>query len=193
MNNNYFSGRSIFRFFAAILFFSAVFFMPQRLDAQVSLEAERAFLEARIRILRDRRDPLGFNLPLLSGGITSLASHRGKVVILNFWATWCPPCREEMPSMEVLYNLLKSQGLEILAVNIREDRTMVQQFIRANGYTFPVPLDTNGGVGSQYGISAIPTSYILDREGKIIARIVGSIDWSTPGIIAAFEALLRSR
>jgi peroxiredoxin len=192
MNNNYFSGRSVLRSFAAVFFLCVIFFVPRQLEAQVSAEAEKALEEARIRVLKNRQDPINITLPLLGGGNASLSSYKGKIVILNFWATWCPPCRNEMPSMETLYQRFKNQGLEILAVDLGEERNQVQKFIKDNRYTFPVLLDSEGKVSGQYGISSIPTTYILDRDGKIIGRIVGSIRWDNPKVIAAFEALLKS-
>jgi len=172
--------------------FFAVFFLPHEAGAQVSPQVEQAFLEANIRILKEAVDPPNFTLPLLNGGNTSLSAYKGKVVVLNFWATWCPPCRAEMPSMEIFYQRFKNNGLEILAVDVGEDAATVQQFIR-NSYTFPILLDRDNKVNSLYGIEAIPTTFILDREGKIIGMIVGSIRWDNPKVIAAFDALLKSR
>lgn len=176
-----------------VIVLCAAFFscFPLRAEAQAPSEAERAFLEAKIRLLKERQDPIEFTLPLLSGGRAALSSFRGKVVLLNFWATWCPPCRSEMPSMEVLYKRLNSKGLEILAVDSGEDAATVQQFIRENSHTFPVLLDSDNKVSSQYGIRAIPTTYIIDREGKIIGVVRGAIKWDEPKLIAAFEALLK--
>jgi len=175
--------------------FCAIFILvcPFAANAQVSPEAMQAFQAANIRIIEQRTDPIDFTLPLLGGGTKTLSSYKGQVVILNFWATWCPPCRAEMPSMETLYQRFKAQGLEILAVDIGEDNATVQRFINNNRYTFPVLMDTNKRVSTLYGIEAIPTSYIIDREGKIIAKITGSIHWDTPRIIAAFDALLKSK
>jgi len=173
------------------LLFTFVF--PHQATAQVSADAVQAFRNANIRILDQRATPRDFTLPLLDGGNATLSSYRGEVVILNFWATWCPPCREEMPSMENLYQRFKDDGLEILAVDIGESAGTVRQFVQNFGYTFPILMDTNNRVASIYGIQAIPTSLILDREGRIIARIVGSIYWDTPRMIDAFDALLKSR
>ena len=168
-------------------------FFSWQVSAQVSPEAERAFTDANIRILNQRADPINFTLPLLNGGSAALSAYRGNVVILNFWATWCPPCRAEMPSMEILYQRFKNQGLEILAVDLGEDSDTIQRFIRSNSYTFPVLMDESGKISSLYGIEAIPTTYILDRAGKIIAAIIGSIRWDNAKVIAAFDALLKSR
>ena len=193
MKNKFFFSKGLFWGFIAIGVIAAVFLIPQHVKAQVSTEAEKAFRDAELNLLNKQADPVDFTLPLLNGGNAVLSSYRGKVVILNFWATWCPPCRAEMPSMETLYQRLKSQGLEILAVDLREDKATVQQFIRNNRFTFPVPLDEDGKVGSRYGISAIPTSFIINREGKIVSKIVGSISWDNPKVITAFETLLKGR
>jgi len=168
-------------------------FIPQQINAQVSQETANLLRNAKIQVLNQRADPQDFTLPLLNGGNAALSNYKSKIVILNFWATWCPPCRAEMPSMETLYRRFNTQGLEILAVDIGEKANTVQQFIQNNKYTFPVMLDSSKRISGIYGIEAIPTSYILDREGKIIARIVGSIHWDTPEVIAAFEALLSGR
>jgi len=177
-------------------FFLLLFLLPllaQNAEAQVPPDVVKAFNDARLPLLKERTNPILFSLPLLNGGSASLSSYKGKVLILNFWATWCPPCRAEMPSMETLYRRFKNQGLEILAVDLGEDPATVQQFIRQNSYTFPVLLDKDNKVNPLYGIRSIPTTYIIDREGKIISVIVGSIRWDNPRVIAAFEALLKSR
>jgi len=174
------------------LFAVFVFINPNPASAQVSADAIRALQSANIRVLAQRPDLADFTLPLLSGELKSLSAYKGKVVILNFWATWCPPCRAEMPSMETLYKRFQNQGLEILAVDLGETAATVQQFIRNYNYTFPILLDLNTQAGSLYGVEAIPTSFIIDRSGKIISRIVGSIQWDTQRVITAFDALLKS-
>ncbi|MCL1928380.1 MAG: TlpA family protein disulfide reductase [Treponema sp.] len=193
MKNRVFSKKSLLWGFIVVGVIVAIFLIPQPAKAQISTEIEKAFRDAELNFLNKQQDPVDFTLPLLNGGSAVLSSYRGKVVILNFWATWCPPCRAEMPSMETLYQRLKSQGLEILAVDLKENKATVQQFIRNNRFTFPVPLDEDGKLGSKYGISVIPTSFIINREGKIVSKVVGSIYWDNPKIIAAFEALLKDR
>jgi len=176
-----------------LLILVSLILIPQQIDAQVSSETARLLRAAGIHVPNQQADASDFTLPLLNGENASLSSYRGKIVILNFWATWCPPCRAEMPSMETLYQRFKNQGLEILAVDLGEPARTVQQFIQNNRYTFPVMLDTNSRIGNLYGIQSIPTSFIIDREGKIIGRLVGAIHWDTPQVIAAFEALLDSK
>jgi len=170
-----------------------LFLLPQWLSAQVSEEAARLLKNAKIQVYPKAAVPQDFTLPLLDGGNASLSSYKGKVVVLNFWATWCPPCREEMPSMDILYKRFKDQGLEILAVDIGENLNTVRQFIQKNKYSFPVLLDTTRQTSAIYGVEAIPTSFIIDREGKIIGRLIGSIRWDTQQIYNAFEKLLSSK
>ncbi|MDR2072345.1 MAG: TlpA family protein disulfide reductase [Spirochaetaceae bacterium] len=158
----------------------------------ISREVERAFAEANLPVVRQRILPPDFSLPLLGGGNISLSALKGKVVLLNFWATWCPPCRTEMPSMETLYRRFKNRNFEILAVDCAERTPDVQRFVRSNNYSFPVALDSSGEISSLYGITGLPTTYILDRDGRIIHRVVGSLDWNNRKIIAAIEVLLKS-
>ena len=163
-------------------------------------EMQKAFADAGLRLLNERISPREFSLPLASQGaagdthgeMQSLGALNGKVVFLNFWATWCGPCVAEMPSMEALYNRYKEKGFEILAVNCMEGEKEVIAFMKDNGLSFPAALDVEGKVGAAYGIQAIPTTFILDRDGKIIVRLVGSIDWNTEKIHAAIESLLNS-
>jgi DsbE subfamily thiol:disulfide oxidoreductase len=152
----------------------------------------KAFDDAGLRLLKERVPPRDFSLSLLEGETKSLSSYKGKVVFLNFWATWCGPCRIEMPSLEALYNKFSDKGLEILAVNCREDQATVSSFLKNEGFTFPVLLDLNGRVSLNYGIQAIPTTFLIDRDGMIILRLVGSTDWDTSKINAALESLLSN-
>jgi peroxiredoxin len=158
----------------------------------ISPDITKAFANAGIPVLRQRTNPIDFSLPLLNGGTARLSAYKGTVVLLNFWATWCPPCRAEMPSMEIFYQRFKDQGLEILAVNGGEDNTTVQQFLQNNRYSFPILMDTKNEITGRYEIKAIPTTFILDREGKVIVMIVGSLRWDNPKIIAAIDTLLKN-
>jgi len=177
------------------LLFCCLFFvlLPQQMNAQVSSEAARLLSSANVQVSNQPTNPQNFTLPLLNGGSTSLSSHRGKVVLLNFWASWCPPCRFEKPTMEALYQRFNGQGLEILSVNLGEDVNTVRQFIQSNRNTFPVLLDSDGRISNMYNITGVPTTYIIDRRGLIIGKVNGGINWNTPQVIAAFEALLNSR
>jgi peroxiredoxin len=149
-----------------------------------------AFKKAGLPVVKSLAAPSNFTLPLLTGESVSLSGLRGKVVFLNFWATWCPPCRAEMPDMETVHQRLTGKGLEILAVDSGEKSATVAAFIKRSGFTFPVALDADGRVGAAYGVSAIPTTYLIDRQGRIVSRVVGAFPWTDSAVVAALEALL---
>jgi peroxiredoxin len=119
-----------------------------------------------------------FTLPSLGGNPIHLSNYRGKVVFLNFWATWCPPCREEMPSMESLYQRFKGRDFEMLAVSIdTKGADRVQSFVATYGLTFPVLLDPNKKVYRLYGLTGIPETFVINKTGDIIFKIIGPRDW----------------
>jgi peroxiredoxin len=132
-----------------------------------------------------------FTLPLVGGGEVRLADLRGKLVLVNFWATWCPPCVAEMPSMERLYAQLQKSGLEILAINAEADGlTMLPDYLKKHPHTFPVPVDTEGNVQELYGVFRFPESFIIGRDGKVVDHIIGGRDWSEKQAIDHFKSLL---
>ena len=135
-------------------------------------------------------EAIGFSLEDLNGRETSLSAFDGRLVFLNFWATWCGPCRAEIPSMEQLYGELQDQGFTILAVNSQEPLEQVSAFVEESGMSFPVLLDTDGKVGAVYGVRAIPTTYIIGPQGAILGRMVGTRDWNSPEIISLVKELL---
>ncbi|MDB4470850.1 TlpA family protein disulfide reductase [Deltaproteobacteria bacterium] len=133
-----------------------------------------------------------FTLTDMQGQKVSLADMRGKVVILNFWATWCPPCREEMPSMEMLYRKYKDQGLVILAVNTEKDgANLVKNFLQKTPYTFPILLDTAAEVQNRYNVYRFPETYVLDRNGNVAERVTGAIDWTSEQTVKLMKTLLN--
>ncbi|MCB9422286.1 MAG: TlpA family protein disulfide reductase [Ardenticatenaceae bacterium] len=116
-----------------------------------------------------------FTSPVLSGGEVALADYSGDVVIVNFWATWCPPCKAEMPGINAFYERHQEEGLVVLAVNAKESESLVRPFIEASGFTFPVLLDPAGSVVNQYQIRSFPTTLIIDRDGVVRHIQVGMI------------------
>ena len=116
-----------------------------------------------------------FEAMSLDGSVIRLSDLRGKKVMLNFWASWCGPCRMEIPHMVEAYSEHSASGFEILAVNLREDPARVTQFVSEFGMTFPIAMDTTGSVGASYYIRSIPTSLFLNEEGIITAVHVGTL------------------
>lgn len=119
-----------------------------------------------------------FTMETLDGEQVSLSQYRGQVVLVNFWATWCPPCVREMPSLVRMYERYEDQGFIILGVNTtyQDERAKVEQFVRDNGVRFPVLLETDPAIGAAYGSRLMPTSYLIDRNGKIVYTRVGQVD-----------------
>ncbi len=132
-----------------------------------------------------------FSLQDLGGMQISLSDFKGKVVILNFWATWCAPCRREIPSLERLYQLRKDKGFEILAVSVdRASLSKVASFVANYQMSFPVLADQRGAVGQRYWAKAIPTSFLLDKKGVIRWKVVGTREWDDPFVLSKVDQLL---
>ncbi len=132
-----------------------------------------------------------FTLQDSEGAIHRLSDYRGKVVILNFWTTWCPPCRYEMPSMERARRILKDEPFAILAVNIGEDEDTVFMFTGDYPVEFPLLMDKDETVVKNYPVIGLPTTYIIGPQGNIRYRAVGSREWDDPALLDALRALLE--
>lgn len=173
---------------------------PHEQPSESSPQAAPATTES--GALQQRLQSLGFQTPTadlpamdfvledLLGNELSLSSFQGQVVLLNFWATWCGPCKIEIPSMEELYSEMQGQGFVILAVNSQEARDQVARFVQDNGMSFPVVLDSTGRIGATYSVRAIPTTYIINPQGYILGRMVGTREWYTTEIVELIEDLL---
>ena len=159
------------------------------LPAQSDIESR--LISEGFAIARERQDAPEIALEDLTGNKVSLSSYRGSVVFLNFWATWCAPCRVEMPSMERLYQQLKDDQFVILAVDLQETGETVREFADELGLTFPILLDSMGIAGAGYGVSGIPTTYLVDKEGRLVARLIGSREWDTTGTLEILRELME--
>jgi peroxiredoxin len=125
-----------------------------------------------------------FTLADLSGIKTRLSDLKGEVVLVNFWATWCPPCREEIPSMVALNRLMAGKPFRMLAISMDQGgEDAVNDFFRRSGLTLPVFLDRDGNVGKLYGVTGVPETFVIDRKGVIIKKIIGPLDWNAPEVV----------
>lgn len=142
-----------------------------------------------------RGDPAPqFQLQSLDGRTVRLADLRGKAVIVHFWATWCPPCVEELPALERFYGLLKGKPVELLAISVDDTGAeTVREFMRKNGLTLPVLLDPDKQVAASYGTFKFPETYLLDRNGIIRDKVIGAADWTRPEAMELIDALLREQ
>ena len=116
-----------------------------------------------------------FRLTDLAGKEQSLSQYRGKIVLLNFWATWCKPCTTEMPAMQTIYDKLRDKGFVVLAVNELEDDAKVREHIKQYGHTFPVLMDRDNKVANQFGVFGLPVSVFIDQEGRVQEYIKGGL------------------
>jgi peroxiredoxin len=133
-----------------------------------------------------------FTFPGLDGKNVNLSDYRGKVVLVNIWATWCPSCVNEMPSMEKLYQKLKGEDFEILAVSIDSlGAQVVEPFMEKYKLTFPALIDSQGTIRLTYRTTGVPESFIVDKDGKLAKKIIGAIDWTSPGILRYLNVLIQ--
>ncbi len=131
-----------------------------------------------------------FSLKDIDGNTHRLADYRGKVLIVNFWATWCPPCRAEMPSMERAWKKERNNGIMILAINVGEDEDTIFQFTADYPVTFPLLMDQDSEVVGPWGVRGLPTTYVVDPSGHIVYRAIGGREWDDPELLDKVRALL---
>jgi thiol-disulfide isomerase/thioredoxin/plastocyanin len=153
---------------------------------------QNKLIDLGIAVVKEKRESIDFELEDLGGNLRKLSSFQGKVVFLNFWATWCGPCRIEMPSMQRLYDKLKNEGLEIVAVDLQESKKQVKKFMGRYNLSFTVLLDKNGEVGMIYGARSIPMTYLIDRDGYVFAGAIGAREWDSPQTVSIFREILQN-
>lgn len=132
-----------------------------------------------------------FTLPAFPSGQARLHDLRGRVVLVNFWATWCPPCVEESPSLEKFAELMRNQGVEVIGISVDQDPSALQKFIDQFHVTFTIGRDPNQELAHRYGTFKYPETYIVDRDGRVAEKIISAIDWQDPRIIAFVQDLAK--
>jgi len=126
------------------------------------------------------------NVPL------KLSDLKGKVVLLNFWATWCPPCREEMPSMMKLNRAMAGKPFQMVAVSIDEGGVPdIESFFKTSGYSLPTYTDPGGAAVKTYGITGVPESFVIDKNGILVKKVIGPLAWDSPETISFLEGLMK--
>lgn len=122
----------------------------------------------------------------------TLAGLKGKVVLLNFWATWCPPCREEIPSMMKLNKLMKGKPFQMVCVSVDEGgKKAIEEFFKNSGLSLPAYTDSTGQVAKTYGITGVPETFVIDKNGMIVKKVIGGLDWNSPEVISFLEGLMK--
>ena len=131
-----------------------------------------------------------FTLENMQGENVTLSDLRGQVVLVNFWATWCPPCRQEMPSMEKLYQHFQGQEFEMLAINVEENGPeAVSSFLKDKSHSFPILFDPQGQAQRLYNVSKYPETFVVNKDGIVVEHVMGAIDWMQPSVVEYLENL----
>lgn len=159
-------------------------------EKQLSSKAINYKLVPNLQEIKGPSSGPDFTLPDLERGKVSLKDFRGRLLLLNFWASWCVPCREEMPAMERLYQKYREHGFVILGVNVKDDKKSAIAFVKELKITFPIAFDPAGEVGLLYGAWGLPATYFIDTKGIALARSWGPADWFSPRARELIEALL---
>ena len=176
-----------------IIFIGAIlFFFEHFTEAPISItdvQVEKNFNQRKSAVGYLAPD---FSLRNLKGNYENLDSFRGHVIVLNFWATWCAPCRVEMPSFEKLYRRYRSEGVAVLAVTLDKNAgPKIKSFVDEYELSFPILLDEKGEVERLYPSMTIPFTYVIDREGRVVARVDGAKNWESNETFEAIEYLLK--
>jgi DsbE subfamily thiol:disulfide oxidoreductase len=143
--------------------------------------------------MKDKPSAPDFTLATPDGKKKSLKDYRGKVVFLNFWATWCPSCRTEMPDMQKLYSEYKGKGFEIVAVNVKDKKDDAMKYVSNMKLTYPILLDPEGEAGLLYGAWGMPATYLIDRKGVVQARLWGPAEWNSPQARKLIAAMVEQK
>uniref|UniRef100_A0A831UJE0 TlpA family protein disulfide reductase n=1 Tax=Geobacter metallireducens TaxID=28232 RepID=A0A831UJE0_GEOME len=129
-----------------------------------------------------------FTLNTLNGEVVKLSDLKGQVVVVNFWATWCPPCREEIPSMMRLNAAMAGKPFRMLCISIDDGgKVAVEEFFRKTGFSLPTLLDADKRAGKLYGITGVPETFVIDGNGVILKKVVGAMEWDHPQVIAFLD------
>jgi peroxiredoxin len=190
--------------FFLVLFSGAALLISkkQELLALFGLQAQKKTFEGDLGVFRNmsflpnvhRVEATNFLLKTLDGQGRTLTQDRGKVVLVNFWATWCPPCIREMPSMQILYEKYRKQGFEIIAVSVDQGNTdAVREFAEKLNLEFSIVLDLENTVKTAYRVRALPTNYLIDRSGRVVAWGMGARTWDRKEAFSLIEHLLKEK
>jgi len=171
----------------------AVEVQAAEVQTEAAASVRQMMVDFGIQLPHQRKPAPLFSLPKLGGGEVSLADARGKLVLLHFWATWCVPCRHEMPLLHRMEQGMDANGFRMICINVdRGDSDDVREFINQVSPQFHTILDPEGSVRNRYAVRGLPTTYLIGRDGKIIGRIIGARDWTSSAARALMVALMAS-
>ena len=167
-------------------------FIISTLSFSLEIKKEDHFSKAGIQPIKGGKKAPNFCLEDLQGKMWELKHFKGKVVFLNFWATWCSPCKEEMPSMEELCKQFKDKDFVFLAISVDYAGIKpVKEYIEKNRYTFPVLIDPKGKTLDLFGVRGIPATFLINQKGGLIGKAIGPRDWKRPEVVSIVNLLLE--
>lgn len=134
----------------------------------------------------------GFRVPTLSGATVRLEDYRGRVLFLNFWATWCPPCRQEMPSMQRVYERFRQRPFSMLAISQDTSVDAVRDFVSSLRLSFEIGLDPDGELPVRYGVTGFPETFIIDANGAVVRHVIGPLEWDNAEVVAFLEEMVAA-
>ncbi len=179
--------RKIASFLFALLFVLSV-------SPPAHSEGDELFSKIGIQPMKDKRKAPDCSLEALSGERIQLKALKGKMIFLNFWVTWCGPCKEEMPSMEALYQQFKEKEFIFLTISVDyEDKKKVKEFIDRHHYLFPVLIDPECLTLELFAVKAIPTTFLINKKGMMIGRAVGPKNWKSPEVVSILNLLVEKK
>ncbi len=150
-----------------------------------------SYAEESLTLIKQNPAAPDFNLPDMDGEMFSLSSYKGKTVIINFWATWCPPCREELPSMNRAWQKIKDENISMIAINVGEDEDTIFSFMGDYPIDFQVLLDQSGEVINKWPIKGLPTTFVLDPKGQLYYRAIGGREWDSESLLNLVRAVQK--
>lgn len=179
-------------FLLKLLFYLLIPLLAYIFTNQAKGVEDSLLLKAKIQPLKENKKAPDFSLEDLKGRKISFNHFKGKVVFLNFWATWCGPCKEEMPSIEDLYQKFKEKHFVFLTISVDYgDKKLVKEFIEKHKYSFPTLIDPKYIVIDLYGVNGIPTTFIIDKKGKLIGKVIGPRNWTSEEIVSILNYMIE--
>ena len=190
-NRNYFNSRFAFQASAGMILALLIFFgsVSTAFGAESRPWYAAGLEQLGFYVFDQPFDQPNFNVTSVTGTLKTRLSSKGNITLLNFWATWCPPCKQEIPTIQKLNDAMKGQKFEIMAVDLGESASTVKGFLDQNKITYPVYLDPKNSLAGAYASRGIPTTYILDKSGKFIAGIIGTFDYTNPQFVSIIKEL----
>jgi len=150
-------------------------------------------IDLQLKTFSANHPPISIDLPDIHGNTITKTDYTGKVTVINFWATWCPPCIEEIPSLNRLKNKMQGFPFEIISINYAEDQKTILEFMHRINVEFPVLLDQNGDFARQWNVISYPSTFVIDAQGKIRYGVNAAIEWDSPELIEKMKSLSRNR